>query len=436
MNPRIFAVDFLSRVFAENSYSNIALRNSLEKSDMDKRDRKFCSALCYGVIERKITLDYIISNLSSRPVEKLDRKVLNILRCGLYQILYMDSVPDSAAVNESVKLCRNLRVSSACGMVNAVLRKFIREGKSYALPDDIVKSMSIKYSVREWIVKSLTEDYGTELAENLLSDSLGSVPMTVRMNSTKCTEEEFFNDLGTVSAEKNEILPHCYNIKIKNGDPVRTSAFEKGFFHVQDIASQLCAYSLSLSENDTVLDMCSAPGGKAFTMAEIMNGTGKVYACDLHTNRCRLIREGAERLGLKNVDVFSGDSSVYDEKTPKFLKILCDVPCSGLGAVRRKPEIKYKSEGDFDGLPELQYKIAENAVRYLKEGGEMVYSTCTLRKAENENVVERILREYPEMETVRLPEPLGSRFGCMASIFPVHFGSDGFFIAKLRKRGD
>lgn len=428
-DARYLAVKLLCKTFSGGSFSNIQLNSGLKNSDLDDRDRKLCSAIYYGVIERKIYLDYIIGKFSSRPVEKLDNTVLNILRCGIYQILFMDNVPDSAAVNECVSLSKKFGKTSASGMVNAVLRNFIRQGKNIELPDNRSERLSIEYSAPPELVKSLIDDYGESMAENLLSDALGSPPVTVRMNCLKCTETEFIESFGG-KAVKNDVLPDCFEL---SGDVTATEAFRKGFFHVQDLASQLCCAALAPTENDLVLDICAAPGGKTFTMAEIMNGKGKIMAFDLHEKRVKLIRDGAERLGLSNIQATAGNATVFNPDLPEFTKILCDVPCSGLGAVRRKPEIKYKDFGDFSGLPDVQYRIAENALKYLAVGGEMVYSTCTLRKAENIQIVEKLLADHPEIEPVRLPEPLGEKFGSYADIFPCHFGSDGFFISKFRK---
>lgn len=428
-NARYLAVKLLCKTFSGGSFSNIQLNNGLKNSGLDDRDKKLCSVIYYGVIERKIYLDYIIEKFSSRPLKKLDDVILNILRCGIYQILFME-IPDSATVNESVSLAGKFGKKSASGMVNAVLRNFIRQGKSVRLPDDTLERYSVEYSAPPEFVSGLIEDYGEELAENLLSDALKSPPITVRMNPLKCTEQEFISALGKIKAVKNEIIPECFSL---SGDVASTEAFKNGFFHVQDLASQLCCLSLAPTENDIVLDICSAPGGKAFTMAEMMHGKGKIMAFDLHEKRVKLIRDGAERLGLTNIYADTGDATKFNPALPRFTKILCDVPCSCSGAVRRKPEIKYKNLNDFSGLPDIQYNIAENALNYLAVGGEMVYSTCTLRKAENEQVIEKLLANHSDIEPVMLPEPLGEKFGSSASIFPCHFGSDGFFISKFRK---
>ena len=443
--PRYLAAKLLDETFRRSGYSNLVLDSGMSRANMTKyEDRKLCAAIYYGVIERKITLDYIISGLSARPIDKLDSIVLNILRCGIYQILYMDGIPDNAAVNESVKLAKEFRKTSASGMVNAILRNFIRVGKKFELPKGEIEQMSVKYSVPTPLIESLIKDYGRELAEDIFADSLGPAPMFVRVNKIaeeiqerKFTEMWGEPDEARYIFEKSPYLPYCYKVfdnmgryNIENSD-----MFELGMFHVQDLASQLCCAAVAPTENDIVLDMCAAPGGKTFTMAEMMDNKGKIYAFDLHEQRVGLIKKMAERLYLENITAEARDATVFYEDIPKATKILCDVPCSGYGVIRKKPEIRYKDISDFERLPEVQYRIAENALNYLADGGEMVYSTCTVRKAENEDVVQRLLANHPELGPAELPEPLGNVFsGGMAAIFPHHFGSDGFFIAKLRKK--
>lgn len=430
-DPRYLAVKLLCKTFGSESYSNIQLGSALSSADMDPREKKLCSALYYGVIERKLTLDHILGGLSSRPLTKLDAQVLNILRCGLFQILYMDGIPDNAAVNESVNLAKAMKKTSASGMINAVLRNFIRSGKEIKLPSDKIQRASVKYSAPPELVTALIGDYGREYAEDLLKASLGRPDISVRRNPLKCTNEEFLAALEGISAEKSELLECCYHLDC--GDPAGLNAFGSGFFHVQDLSSQLCCAALDPGENDLVLDICAAPGGKTFTMAEMMQVKGQILAFDLHEKRVKLICDGAERLGLTNITANVGDASKFNPELPTFTKILCDVPCSGIGVIGRKPEIKYKKISDFSGLPDIQYAIADNAVRYLAPGGELVYSTCTLRKAENDQVCDRLLKAHPELEPCKLGGILGEKFGSRASIFPMHFGSDGFFIAKFRK---
>ena len=231
---------------------------------------------------------------------------------------------------------------------------------------------------------------------------------------------------------KSELIENCY--EALSGDVTATDAFKKGYFHVQDISSQLCCMALGVKENEIVLDLCSAPGGKAFTIAELMNGTGTVYAFDMYENRVQLIKDGTERLHVKNIKAMSGNALEFDKNIPLADKILCDVPCSGLGVIRKKPEIKYKNPKEFEGLTDIQYGILENAVKYLKVGGELVYSTCTLNRKENDDIIDRFLAKNNDYEGVSFLEDYGEPFGSYkATIIPMHFNSDGFFISKIKK---
>jgi len=428
-NARFLAVELLDRTFKNNGYSNIQLGAGLEKSNLDERDKRLCSMLYYGVIERKITLDYIISQLSSRNINKIDLTVLNILRIGIYQLLYADSIPDNASVNESVSLTKSFGKTSASGFVNAVLRNFIRKNKIYAVPMDIRISSSVKYSAPVDLIDSLVSDYGIEKMDILLSDALNAPPVTIRVNTLK---EEAVKAVQNLDCEKSGIIPDCYNLK--SGNLTVLPEFKNGYFHVQDLSSQLCCMALNPDENDRVLDLCSAPGGKAFTIAQLMNNKGEIYAFDLHEKRVNLIRKGAERLGILNIRAMTGDACVFNPDLPEFTKILCDVPCSGIGVIRRKPEIKYKNFDEFQRLPDIQYKILENALNYLESGGELVYSTCTLHKAENDDIIDRLIENHSDIEGVPFLENLGEPFGnYKATVFPDYFGSDGFFISKIRK---
>ena len=426
-DPRYLAVKLLSKTFRSGSYSNIQLSAGLDSSDLDDRGKKLCAALYYGVIERRITLDHIISGLSSRPVNKLDDEIINILRCGIYQIMYMDSVPDNAAVNESVNLAKQFGKTSAAGMVNAVLRNFIRNGKQLTLPEYAIKRTSIEYSAPDELVRELMKNDALEVLT--CRNREGAF---VRRNSLRCTEAEFVDSLseklGSSNIRRSDELPDCW---IVSGDLIHTDAFEKGWFHVQSAASQYICAALAPTENDRVLDICAAPGGKTFTMAEMMNGKGEIFASDLHEKRVKLIREGAERLGLSNVRAFAGDARRFEPSLPQFTKILCDVPCSGLAVISVKPEIKYKKISDFDGLPEIQYNIAHNALNYLAVGGELVYSTCTIRREENEKVCERLLHAHPELEPVELPET-GIASDRRTEL--PYRSVNGFFAAKFRRR--
>lgn len=428
--PRYLAAKLLDKTFGSGSFSNIQLNSGLERSGLDAQGKRLCTAIYYGVIQRKISLDYILAQYCSRPLAKMDSIIVTILRCGIYQLLFMDGIPDNAAVNESVALAKKFGKTSAAGMVNAVLRNFIRSGKKFEVKSGGINGISVKYSISEELAESLIKDYGEEKIRAFLESSLGDGATYIRRNPLKCTDTELREALaGTDLVSDDEICYRC-----SGGDLISTKAFKLGYFHVQDISSQICCMALAPSENDVVLDICAAPGGKTFTMAELMGGKGIINAFDLHEKRVKLIRDGAERLGLSNISAKAGDASKFDPELPKYTKILCDVPCSGFGVIRHKPEIKYKKLSEVEGLPEIQYNIAVNALNYLAPGGEMVYSTCTVRRAENELVVERILDSHPELELMELPLIFGSKFSSPLTLFPDgELNCDGFFIAKFKK---
>lgn len=427
----VFCVRLLDKTFGAQGYSNIALDRALRDSDLNPQQKSRMSALYYGVIERLPELDYVLSRYSKKPPEKLDPTVRNLLRCGVYQLAHM-RIPDNAAVNECVNACKKLRYTSASGFVNAVLRGFVRDGKQIPVPKDPALRCQVQYCAPDWLIKQLSSEYGESVMDALLTDALGRPPVTLRRNPLAGDASAFLRAMGDISVEKHPLLPDCY--RVQGGDVTRTDAFAQGMFHVQDLASQLCCLALDPQPGDTVLDLCAAPGGKSFTLAELMEDRGQLYAFDLHTNRVKLIAQGAQRLHLQCVHAQTGDASIHNPELPQADRVLCDVPCSGLGVIRRKPEIKYKDPAAFAGLPPVQAKILENAARYVKPGGYLVYSTCTLSRAENDGVVDGFLQQHPEFEGVSFLETLGEPFGnWKVTLHPGCFGSDGFFMAKLKR---
>ena len=432
-NTRKFTVRLLTRLDENSSYSNILLDEALSRSDFDKRDKKFISALFYGVLERQLTLDAIIADLSKNPKNKLNHTVRNILRTGLYQLKYMDSVPDNAAVDESVEMAKKCRNTAAPGFVNGMLREFIRRDKSLPKAKTESERISLEYSCPIWLVEKWQKEYGTEICISLLEASVKRAPTTVRLNNLSGSAEETLDMLASegMTFERSNIFEYAADVAA-SGAIERSDAYKNGRFHVQDTASQLCCMALDPHEGDTVLDLCSAPGGKTFTIAEMMNNKGTVMAFDLHKNRVRLISSGAERLGLTCVMASENNAKLFRDDLPDAERVLVDAPCSGLGVIRRKPEIKYKDPKDFERLPAVQYEILDTSCRYVKTGGILVYSTCTVSRAENDDVVDRFLKEHPEFE----PSALGGVLGddTRKTITPDMFGSDGFFIAKFIRR--
>ena len=430
-SARQICLNLLVSAEKNSSYSNIALDNALLKHpELKEVDKRFISALFYGVLERKLTLDKIISSLSSRPLEKLDLTVLQVLRMGIYQLLYLDSVPDSAAVNESVKLAQQNKLTSAKGFVNAVLRGFIRNDKKLPEYESHTKSLSVQYSCPEWLVKMWLLDYGEETCMNMLKASLGKPPVTIRLNTCKFKIDEILKEFEASGVEiKPCSIENAYEA-LNIGSVEGLSAYQKGMFHVQDLSCQICSLELDAKSGDTVLDVCSAPGGKAFSIAQIMLDKGRVIACDLHENRVKLIASGASRLNLTSVEAIVNNAKVHNSELPMADAVLCDVPCSGLGVIRRKPEIKYTKQEALNNLPAVQYDILNTSANYVKKGGTLVYSTCTVNKAENEEIVNKFLAEHPDFERVKL----NNFTDFYVTITPEMFNSDGFFIAKLRRK--
>lgn len=435
-DARLTVVKLLLKMESGGSYSNILLDSAFDESGLSERDKAFAAALFYGVTERKMTLDFIISQYCSSGLSSLKPEVLTVLRCGVYQILHMKSVPDSAAVNESVKLCKKLKQFGATGLVNGLLRSFLRNDKRVDYSGlGAVERLAIEYSAPQWIARKFLEEYGEENAVKALNASLGAPPVYARVNTTKVSDSELVDALikEGVTAEVNPRLTGCVRIE-KTGDLEKLNAFREGLFHIQDVSSQLCCHTLRPILNETVLDICAAPGGKSFTLAELMGNSGKVIAMDLYEQRVGLIDKGAARLGLRIVEGRVNNASRFNEELPQADRVLCDVPCSGLGVIRRKPEIKYKDEKEFEELPRLQKAILDVSAGYVKIGGTLVYSTCTLSRAENDEVAQEFVESHPEFSPIVQPIPYAdAESSYKRTFFPEEDGGDGFFTASFRR---
>ena len=373
-----------------------------------------------------MTLDYRISQLSSRPIRELDHKVLCALRLGLYQLIYLDRVPAHAAINETVSLCPK----KSAGFVNAILRAHTRTEMTVPSRNNMTEFLSIRYSVCKEIVNMLIDSYGENEAEKILDGFDRSVETTLRVNTLKISRSELAQMLG--NADPTPSSPVGLYAK---GSVREMYGFDDGFFFVQDEASQVCVEALDAKCGELVLDICSCPGSKSFGAAIKMNNKGKIISFDLHENKLSLVRSGAERLGINIIETRAEDGrNSIPELVGKADRVLCDVPCSGFGVLAKKPELRYKNPKESENLPKIQRAILENACTYVKAGGTLLYSTCTVIPEENEKNISSFLKDHPEFELCpwsvgKINAPDG-----YLTLFPHIHETDGFFIAKLTRK--
>ena len=409
-NARLVAFETLYKIFYDNSYSNIAVENAVKNIDDDKA---FVSALVYGVVERRLTLDFFINKyVSSKPKPK----VLTILRMGAYQLLFMDKVPASAAINESVELAKAIKQNYYCSLINAVLHKIDSDRE---IPDDLY----VKYSVPANLINMWKKQYGDK-------EVLGFLPYVNERPPMFAVPNRIYVDADELCYELMDegVACECIGdaVRLDKGfDLKKSRAFNNGLFFIEDLSSFHCAIALGAKAGETVLDMCSAPGGKSFAIASLMNNEGSVYSYDIYDHRINLVNDGAKRLGLDIIKTAVNDASVFNESIPIADKILCDVPCSGFGIIRRKPEIRYKELDSVKDLPYLQLKILTVSSKYLRCAGTIVYSTCTINKKENEKVVREFLNNNSNFS-----------LNCEKTVFPSADGGDGFYYAVMTKNYD
>jgi len=437
-DTRQIVAEALCKMERERSWSNLVFDAQMQKYNLTSRDSAFAGALFYGVLERALTLDACIAAHSSTKLRKLSAPVLTALRIGLYQILYMDSVPDSAAVAESVELVKKLRQPKSAGLVNAVLRSFLRGEKKIPVPTGPVESaLSVRYSCPVPLVRLWLDSYGEEMTRRILAQSLGRPPLAVRVNTRRVSPKLLAAQLeaGHVTVREDTQIPACLLLE-GAGTVQKLPAYREGLFHVQDKSSQLCALALDARPGMRVLDACSAPGGKAFTIAQQMEDVGELVAMDLHPKRAQMVARRAAEMGLSAIRAGVADMSAPQNGLGLFDRVLCDVPCSGLGVIRRKPEIKYKPLEEYSEIPKIQYKILENSAQYCKEGGLLLYSTCTLNPAENQQIADRFLKDHPEFVPRQLCAP-GAAPGILSDGWQKtlldEIDADGFFLACFQR---
>lgn len=431
VNTRELILDILLQVLEAGGYSHRVIGAVLDKYQyLDKRERAFLTQISKGTIQRRIEMDAEIDRFSSVKVGKMKPLIRNLLRMSVYQIRYMDSVPDAAACNEAVKLARKRGFASLGGFVNGVLRNIARHSEEITYPDekeDVVRAFSVRYSIPEWITAQWIRDYGREQTREMLEAFLVDAPLTIRANPARISPEELMACLAAEGACARPLDPDAYPklpcaFTLSGFDsPGGLKAFKEGLFYVQDISSMAVAEWAAPREGDYCIDVCAAPGGKSIHLAEMLAGTGHVQARDLTEKKVGLIRENIERHGLMNISVRCQDAVVLDpDSVGKADIVIADLPCSGLGVLRRKADIKYRmTPAQLGELAALQRKILDVVCAYVKPGGTLIYSTCTVSRMENEDNVRWFAETHPEFTVEK-----------MEQMFPRRGPGDGFFIAK------
>ena len=436
MGARETALSVLIACRREEGWSNGVLKDYISRDRLDRRDAALATRLCYGVVQNRGLLDFYLAQLLTGKVKSLHPAVRDILHMGLYQIYLMDKIPESAAVNESVDLakryCKKLR--SAPGLVNGVLRNAVRTKGTLRQPN----SWEDKYSHPGELINELKAYVGKDRMEAMLRANNAMAPMVVQVNRLKTTAAELS---ARLEAEGIAVTAHSWMedalVLSGTGSIEELSAFQEGLFYVQDPASKLSVLCAELPKEEIrVLDCCAAPGGKSFAAAIATGGKAKITSCDVYAHKAELIAKGAQRLGLP-IEAIRQDATAFrPEWEAAFDAVIVDAPCSGYGIIRKKPDIRYKNIAQMKELPQLQRAILENQCRYVKPGGLLMYSTCTLVRAENEGMVENFLADHPEfsLEPLPLRAPLPqNESGCLALI-PGEYDTDGFFISRLRKK--
>ncbi|RKI48774.1 16S rRNA (cytosine(967)-C(5))-methyltransferase RsmB [Clostridium paraputrificum] len=438
MNCRKVAINILERIINEGAYSNIILSNELNNSDLSDKDKALVTEIVYGTLRRLKTIDTIIASFV-KDISIMDKKILNILRVAVYQMNYLDKVPSYAACNEAVEEAKEISDKDS-KLVNGILRNFVKkEGKFDIVFRNKIDEIAFDLSFEPWMVRMFIKQYGEHEAIEILEGLNNTPKMTVRVNSIKGDYEDVYEELEEAgyNIEEGCICPEA--ISIKGGKGIENNqAFVDGKITVQDESAMLISPLLDLEEGMKVLDLCCAPGGKTTHIGELLNNTGEVLGFDLHENKLELVKENYERLGITNIKLAQMDATKLDAKLVSYAdRVLLDVPCSGIGIIRKKPEIKWtKKRKDLKEIVEVQREILENAWEYLKTGGVMVYSTCTLNKEENEENIKWFLSKHKDatIEKVFIGKGANLCYNQMGTltILPNEY-MDGFFVAKIKK---
>ncbi len=442
LNARGAALQILQQVLQDGAYTNIAVNKFLRAHAMEDMERRFFTELVYGTVKALGTLDWYLEQCVTRPLPKINAEILNILRLSAYQILYMERIPDAAACNEAVKLARAVSHEGSAKFVNGVLRGLLRkqEAGKFTFPDAEKADadyLALKYYHPRWLVKRWLGVWGREGTEKLLAFNNAPAPVCLRVNTLVTTREELLKNLQEAGAEAHASR-WCRDGIVCDKLPGMQQIFSKlqQAFYVQDESSMLVAGILAPEPGMQVLDLCSAPGGKALHMAQLMDNKGKITACDIHEHKLSLINENAKRLGVTCIDAQLNDAALLRaEWRNKFERVLVDAPCSGLGVLRRRAEARWrKSRQDLKLFPPLQLAILQNAAQYVKTDGRLVYSTCTIELAENHYLIEEFLRQHPDWQRESFAHPLTGAAVDELQLVPQQDGVDGFYICALRRK--
>ena len=438
MNAREAAFTALEAYRKNGAWSDVFLGTLAQKEKMDRRDAALAYRITCGVLQNMTLCDWYISCFSTVKTGKMEAAVLAILRLSVYQLVFMDRIPPSAAVNEGVRLASK-HCKRASGFVNAVLRKIAANRCDLPEPPkgDDASYLSIKYSHPEWLVKRFLSRLGAEQTEKLLECGNHIPPVYAQVNTLKTGVPELLQSLDgdNCAYRAHSWLDGCFELE-NTGGVERLSAFQNGLFQLQDPAARLAAMAASPREGTNILDACAAPGGKSFASAMLMHNRGSIVSCDIYPRKVEEIKNGADRLGVEIITARQADAAVFNEAfADRFDTVIADVPCSGMGVIRKKPEIRYKKEKDVSELPKLQRRILQNVSRYVRPGGTLVYSTCTLLESENEEVVRDFLLKNSNFsaESFRLPGIAGAADSGMITLWPHIHGTDGFFICRMHR---
>lgn len=443
INPREIAAEAMVQIMAEGAYNNGALRRLLRQNGaMSRQDRAFVTEVVNGTLRNLYYLDYILNTFSKVRTEKMKPWILAVLRTALYQMYFMNT-PDAAACNEAVKLTGERGYAKLGGFVNGVLRTAGRRKEEIALPEKgTAEYLSVCFSHPLWLVKMWIAYYGFEFTKELCRANNMAPDVTVRVNTLKTDKAKLRKALEERGVQvRDGKMENALHLSA-TADLGRMDLFREGWFHVQDESSQAAAALLAPRKGERVLDVCAAPGGKSFTMAQEMENAGEIIARDIYAHKIELIEQGAGRLGIRNLRTEEKDAALWErEDAEAFDRVLVDAPCSGLGLLRKKPDIRLKKDGqEIDQLIPIQRRILDCAAGYVKPGGVLVYSTCTLSRKENEKNVQWFLEKHPEFSPDAaapfLPEEMiVEKDSCMVTLFPHLQGTDGFFMARLVKKG-